>query len=181
MAVRSPRRARLMTEVRVSSVWLARLLDHAAGGYPLAVCGLLIGDNDGAALRVTRVVPCPNTAPPAQRRQRCAIDPRAVSNVRRALHGTPERVLGFYRSEPDGAAGTPVAGSEQVRPWPGAIWLVVPVARGDAGAPRAWWLDGAGAAGPRELAVRPFHPSTGLAPCPDPVAAARGEAREDAR
>lgn len=83
MAVRSPRRARLMREVRVSSVSLARLLDHAAGG--------------------------------------------------------------------------------------------------EAGTPRAWWLDGVGTAGPRALAVRPFRPSTDLAPCPDPVTAARAEAREDAR
>ena len=181
MAAQTRPRVRHVTEARVSSVALARLLEHAAGGYPLAVCGLLVGDDDGAALRVTRAIPCPNTAPLAERDQRCAIDPRAVSNVRRALHGTQERVLGVYRSEPDGAAGSPATGIEPVRPWPGAVWLIVPVAGGDAGTPRAWWLDDADAASARELALRPFHPSAGLAPCPDPVAAPRGEAREEAR
>lgn len=180
MATQARPRVRPVTEVRVSSASLARLLDHAAGSYPLAVCGLLVGDDDGDALRVTRAIPCPNAAPPAERRQRCAIDPGAISNVRRALHGTPERVLGIYLSEAEGAAAPPGSGIEPVAPWPGSLWLIVPVVGGEAGTPRAWWLDGADAASAREVAVRPFHPSTGLAPCPDPIGAARGEAREEA-
>ncbi len=158
-----------MTELRIAAATRARLLDHAAGGYPLEVCGLLIGvgEADGTALRVTRVLPCPNVAPAAERRTRFAIEPRVVINVRRALRGTPEQILGFYHSHPDAAAEPSATDMEYVRLWPETVWLIVPVAGGAAGPPRAWWLDGADAAAPRELGLRTLRPRSGLAPCAD--------------
>lgn len=158
-----------MTEVRIAAAPRERLLDHATGGYPLEVCGLLIGvgEEDGTALRVTRTLPCPNVAPAAERRRRFAIEPRAVINVQRALRGTPERILGFYHSHPDAAAEPSATDMEYVRLWPETVWLIVPVARGAAGPPRAWWLDRMDAAAPRELILRTLHPSSGLAPCAD--------------
>lgn len=158
-----------MTELRITAALRARLLDHAAGGYPLEVCGLLIGvgEDDGAALRVTRTLPCPNVAPADERRRRFAIEPRAVINVQRALRGTSERILGFYHSHPDAAAEPSATDMNYVRLWPETVWLIVPVARGAAGLPRAWWLDGMDAAAPRELALRTVRPSSGPVPCPD--------------
>lgn len=158
-----------MTEVRIAAVQRARLLDHAAGGYPFEVCGMLIGveEDDGAALRVTRTLPCPNVAPAEERRRRFAIEPRVVINVRRALRGTPERILGFYHSHPDAAAEPSATDMEYVQLWPETVWLIVPVAGGAAQPPRAWWLDGADAAAPRELTLRTLHPRAGLAPCAD--------------
>jgi len=165
-----------VTEVRIPAALGARVLEHAAGGYPLEVCGLLIGvaDGDGAALRVTRTLPCPNVAPAEERHHRFAIDPRVIINVQRTLRGTPERILGFYHSHPDAAAEPSATDMEYVRLWPETVWLIVPVSGGAAGQPRVWWLDGADAPAARELTLRTVRPRSEPAPCPDHLPAHRG-------
>ena len=128
--------------------------DHAAGTYPFEGCGLLVGHVEEERVRVSRAVPCPNVAAPEERTHRFIIDPRAVLNVRRSLRGTSESIVGFYHSHPDAEAKPSRTDMEYIRLWPETVWLIVPVQGGEAGEPRAWWLDEADAPHARELKVR---------------------------
>ncbi|HEX7051055.1 MAG TPA: M67 family metallopeptidase [Longimicrobiales bacterium] len=132
---------------------LERVRAHAAEAYPLEACGLLIGREDTAEFRLTRVLPCPNVAAQEERHRRFAIEPRAVLNVRRALRGTGEAIIGFFHSHPDAEATPSATDMEFIRLWPHTAWMIVPVREGRALAPRSWWLvDGESRA--RELVVR---------------------------
>jgi proteasome lid subunit RPN8/RPN11 len=127
--------------------------NHAAGTYPFEGCGLLIGYLGEDGVRVTRAVPCPNVAAPEERTHRFIIDPRAVLNVRRSLRSTSESIVGFYHSHPDAEAKPSRTDMEYIRLWPETVWLIVPVKGGEAGEPRAWWLDDVDAPDARELRV----------------------------
>ena len=98
-----------------------------------------------SGVRVTRALPCPNVAPREEQAHFFALDPRAVVNVRRSLRNTAESIVGFYHSHPDAAAQPSAADMEYIRLWPETVWLIVPVAAGEPGEPRAWWLDEAAA------------------------------------
>lgn len=141
-------------------------LDHAASAYPFEGCGLLIGYVEGDQVRVTRALPCPNVAAREEQTHRFVIDPRAVLNVRRSLRGTPEAIVGFYHSHPDAPAAPSATDLEFIRLWPETVWLIVPVAGGECGEPRAWWLDEGDAPRPREIAVH-VPPVPAAAACPE--------------
>lgn len=139
---------------------------HARRAQPDEACGLLIGRVDAEGVLVTRSVPCPNQAPAEERHHRFVIDPRAVLNVRRTLRGTPESIIGFYHSHPDGRAVPSVLDLEHIRLWPETVWLIVPMVREEAHQPRAWWLD-AGEEEVRELAVRVAAVRSARVFCPE--------------
>jgi proteasome lid subunit RPN8/RPN11 len=143
-------------------------LEHAAATYPYEGCGLLIGYQAEDGARVTRALPCPNVAPQETRTHRFVIDPRAVLNVRRSLRGTSESVVGFFHSHPDVPAAPSATDMEYIRLWPETVWLIVPVARGEATAPRAWWLDEVDSTEARELEVETIPTRTvAVTVCPE--------------
>ena len=140
---------------------------HAERTFPHESCGLLIGRIEPEGVLVTRSVPCPNQAPVEDRHHRFSIDPRAVLNVRRTLRGTPESIVGFYHSHPDGRAVPSVLDLEHIRLWPETVWLIVPAGDGAAEAPgRAWWLD-EGESEVRELSIRVAALSAPRMACPE--------------
>lgn len=114
---------------------------HAAEDTTVEACGLLIGVADDDVARVMRVVSCPNVADPPQRARRFQIDPRIVIEQNRALRGSPETLLGFYHSHPDGGAEPSPTDRFYIALWPDTVWLIVPVSGNCVGEPRAWWLD----------------------------------------
>ena len=120
---------------------------HAAAreGYPFEICGALVGHLAGTSAQVTRVVPFPNTAEETQRRRRFVIEPVAIVHLERDLRKTGESLLGFYHSHPDHPAQPSATDLEYFRLWPQTVWLIVPVAKGEPGAGRAWVLEGADA------------------------------------
>ena len=140
---------------------------HAGRTFPQEACGLLIGRVEPEGVLVTRAVPCPNQAPVDERHHRFSIDPRAVLNVRRTLRGTPESIVGFYHSHPDGRAVPSVLDLEHIRLWPETVWLIVPMLDGHAQAPgRAWWLD-EGETEVRELSIRVAALGASRMACPE--------------
>ena len=142
--------------------------DHAAGTYPYEGCGLLIGYHSGDEVRVSRLLPCPNVAPPERRSHFFMIDPRVVINVRRSLRGTQEQVVGFYHSHPDAPAAPSATDMEYIRLWPETVWLIVPVEGGEPGEARGWWLDQPEDERARELAVETIPVrTTAVAACPE--------------
>lgn len=156
-----------MNGVTLSARAHTSVREHAATASPLEACGMLIGVADGDGVRVTRALACPNVAALEERGHRFEIDPRAVINVRRALRGTAESVVGFYHSHPSAEAAPSASDMVSIRLWPETLWVIVPVQDGEAGEPRAWWLDEAGAPAARELAVRVPPPPARLVACPE--------------
>jgi len=156
----------LISQVVVSGPVRDALLAHAARAYPDESCGLLIGRIEGEEVVITRSVPCPNQAPPAERHHRFSIDPRAVINVRRTLRGSPESVIGFYHSHTNGRAVPSALDVRHIRLWPETVWLIVPQGGEAAAAPRAWWLDGRGAE-VRELTIEVAALRSGRVVCPE--------------
>lgn len=118
-------------------------------------------------LRATKAVPCPNVAPPRERRERFIIDPRAVLNIRRAVRATDRSIIGFYHSHPDAQARLSATDMEYVRLWPETVWIIVPVQRTGPQSPRAWWLEDAEGAVPRELVVNTVAGEPLAAGCSD--------------
>lgn len=120
----------------------AAIAEHAARGAPEEVCGLLIGAREAGTVQVTRATPCANLAEAAERHRRFLLDPRAVLDAQRTLRGSPESLLGFYHSHPNGEAEPSHLDRSYMTLWPATVWLIVPVdARAAPGQPRAWWLD----------------------------------------
>ena len=127
---------------------LAALRDAARVAYPKEFCGLLIGaerpDNDdaGTVAQVTRIVFADNLDPHPERG--FELDPRvlirelrALREAERAGRGRGERLLGHVHSHPD-APAIPSARDLSQAIETGQIWLIVPVRKGRAGAPRAF-------------------------------------------
>ena len=121
---------------------LAALRTMAARAYPNEGCALLIGRDrpDGAGAEVTRIVPAANVDPEPARG--FELDPRVLVRELRALReaakgrGGDERLLGHMHSHPD-APPVPSARDRAQAFEAGQVWLIVPVRRGRAGAPRA--------------------------------------------
>jgi len=126
--------------------------DAGREGYPYEICGVMIGTFDGEVAQVSRVAALPNSAAEPERRRRFTIDPLLIVRLDRELRGTAERLVGFYHSHPDHPAAPSATDMEYFRLWPETVWLIVPVAHGQPGQARAWWL-GLKAAEATELEV----------------------------
>ena len=140
------RRDRRPEGIPLRRLWVGRALaadlgERAREGAPEEVCGLLLGLRRGPEARVTRAPPCPNLAPPADRRRRFAIDPVEVLRAMRDLRGTEEELLGFYHSHPEGEAEPSPTDRKGMALWPETVWLVIGSERtGPEGRMRAWWV-----------------------------------------
>lgn len=115
--------------------------DEARAGYPLEICGALVGRDGPTGLRVNRAVAFPNTAEEATRRRRFFVDPRTVLLLDRELRGGPDRMLGFYHTHPDAEAEPSATDLEFFQLWPETVWIITAVRGGAPDTPRAWWLN----------------------------------------
>ncbi len=79
---------------------LGSILSHAQEGYPLEVCGVLLGGRVRGARSVEEVVPIPNreVQSPEVRYQ---IAPEDLIRVQRRAREMGRDILGFYHSHPD--------------------------------------------------------------------------------
>ncbi|HLA77438.1 MAG TPA: M67 family metallopeptidase [Vicinamibacteria bacterium] len=86
--------------MRVPGPLLATILNHARQGYPLEVCGVLLGRRTLNARTVEEVVPVPNREAenPEVRYQ---IAPEDVIRIQREARETGREILGYYHSHPD--------------------------------------------------------------------------------
>lgn len=126
--------------VSIGRTELAIIRDHASRGYPEEICGVLIGrDLAGSGRVVARVAPIENSRPD-QRGRRYVITADALRQAERDAAAAELEVVGFYHSHPDHPAEPSVYDREHAWPW--YTYVIVPVAAGDAGEPRAWRLHG---------------------------------------
>lgn len=86
--------------MRVPGPLLATILNHARQGYPLEVCGVLLGRRILSVRTVEEVVPVPNREAehPEVRYQ---IAPEDVIRIQREARETGREILGYYHSHPD--------------------------------------------------------------------------------
>ena len=103
--------------------------------------------------RAERLVPLANVADESQRRRRFVIEPIAMVKLERELRKSGEQLVGFYHSHPDHPAEPSVTDLEFFRLWPRTVWLIIPVAKGEPGVGRGWWLESGEAEGAVELEV----------------------------
>src|SRR5688572_28071169 len=80
----------------------AALITDCEARYPEEACGLLIGRGEPTDLRIDRIEPSANLAAAPQ--LEFEIDTKLRLDLTRALRTTPERIVGFYHSHPDGPA-----------------------------------------------------------------------------
>jgi proteasome lid subunit RPN8/RPN11 len=122
----------------ISTQCLDNLRRVAETGYPLEVCGLLVGtiDNGGWNIQQLRPVANLNTERAADRFQ---LDPAAYQSVDRELRSTNLEIVGVYHSHPDCPAKP--SPTDLVSAWEGFAYPIVSIYDGKAAEIRCWSLN----------------------------------------
>ncbi|OFX10626.1 MAG: hypothetical protein A2516_07735 [Alphaproteobacteria bacterium RIFOXYD12_FULL_60_8] len=109
---------------------------EAEAAYPAECCGLLLGREE----QITAVIPAANLRA-CEGNDMFEVDPQVRFEVERGARAGGDRLIGHYHSHPDHPA-QPSATDRAMAFEPNLIWLIVPVAGGSAGEPRAFRLCG---------------------------------------
>ncbi len=115
--------------IHISESSMASLFREAETGYPLEICGLLIGciNNGNWWVNDIRQVANLNTDRAADRFQ---LDPTTYQSIDRELRGTENEIIGVYHSHPDCPAKpspTDLSGA-----WEGFAYPIISVCEGKA-------------------------------------------------
>lgn len=124
--------------IRLPAGAMETILREARESYPEECCGALLGrEGPGDGRSVLRAVPVRNTRDDGRER-RYLIGPEVVRALEEEAMSSGLDVLGFFHSHPD----HPAIPSEFDRDhaWPWYSYVIVPVAAGEPGRPRAWRL-----------------------------------------
>jgi len=127
----------MMRRIRMPAGVIDALLGYAGTGYPEEVCGVLVGQEDDGVRHIARLAPVRNERND-ERRRRYLIDANALRRIEADVAAEGLDVIGFYHSHPDHPAIPSAFDREHAWPW--YSYVIVPVARGRAGPPRAWRL-----------------------------------------
>jgi len=130
--------------VTLNQMTLKAIRDHAARAYPREACGLLLGRWNSDDRRLATAARAIVNIRSDRARDRYELDPRQHLAVQREARRLGLDIVGAYHSHPDAAA----IPSATDRSRAAAIWgdqrswsyVIVPVTRDGAGAPRAWVL-----------------------------------------
>lgn len=124
--------------IRMGGQALRTLEDDARRAYPHEGCGALLGRASAHGPRaVVRAVPLANTHE-EERERRYLIGPDDVLRMEEAAEADGLELVGFYHSHPDHPAVPSEFDREHAWPW--YVYVIVPVADGRPGRPRAWEL-----------------------------------------
>ncbi len=102
----------------------ACILAHADAALPEECCGLLIGhrETDGI-IHITDVIESDNLSE-GDKSKTFEIDPALLLRIQRESRDTPERIVGYYHSHPDGSARP--SATDRAGVWEeGQVWLIV--------------------------------------------------------
>ncbi len=129
--------------VAVAAVVIDDMCTHAGAGYPEEVCGVLVGRDAPGVRQVLGHERVANVRADA-RDHRYLIDGDDLRRIEARVAAESLDVLGFYHSHPDHPAEPSTVDRE--RAWPWYTYIIVPVAGGRSGEPRAWRLRDDGSA-----------------------------------
>ena len=85
--------------MRIAGEQVRQIEDHARRGYPLEVCGVLVGPR-GEAVAVLAAIPVENREREAPR-VRYQIAPEDLLRIQRESRASRRDIVGFYHSHPD--------------------------------------------------------------------------------
>jgi len=136
---------------------------HAEDASPDECCGILVGTwgGDTTALGSTNpmggshgprshdhaghhaatvgsIIPAENVAT-TDRRISYQIDWKTLFHTIRSVRSTPQQILGFYHSHPDGS--TEPSRRDRETAWIGYVYVILPVVRGVCGEATAWRVE----------------------------------------
>jgi proteasome lid subunit RPN8/RPN11 len=133
--------------LRLGPTAWAALRAHAESGYPLEVCGLLLGRGD----EVREAHPCRNLNT-ERARDRYQMDPADQLRLEKDARARGLDVLGYYHSHPDHPADA--SATDLALSWEGVHYLIVAVQQGKLVDQRLWWREqGAAAFSRQELKI----------------------------
>jgi len=121
--------ASALGQIHISESSMATLFQEAEKGYPLEICGLLIGciNNGNWLVNGIRPVPNLNTDRAADRFQ---LDPAGYQSIDRELRGTKNEIIGVYHSHPDCPAKP--SPTDLGSAWEGFAYPIISVCEGKA-------------------------------------------------
>jgi len=117
-------------------VWRA-IRAHGEKGYPLEICGALLGKAGANARRVEEIFPIEN-ARDANKETRYVITPENIMAAEKECRRLNLDLLGFYHSHPDHPAKPSEYDREHAWPW--YSYVIVSVINGKAGEVTSWQL-----------------------------------------
>jgi len=122
----------------ISSQCLDYLRHLAETGYPLEVCGLLVGtaSSDGWNIQQLRPVANLNTERASDRFQ---LDPAEYQSVDRELRSTDTEIIGVYHSHPDCPAKP--SPTDLANAWEGFAYPIISICGGKTAEIRSWSLN----------------------------------------
>jgi len=127
--------------LQISDACRIQLQQEAEAGYPLEVCGLLIGKITQQAWLVDQVRAVAN-----QNQERAAdrfqLDPAAYQAIDRELRGTGSEIIGVYHSHPDCPAKPSPTDIENA--WEGFAYPIISVCEGKGADIRCWSVNSDG-------------------------------------
>jgi proteasome lid subunit RPN8/RPN11 len=116
------------------------LRQHGEETYPHECCGVLLGEMNGDARRVTSIARCGNTRTDSPQ-NRYHIDPRELVRVQREGGERGEEIVGFYHSHPDHPARWSPTDLEEAH-WFGCSYVITSVEKGKAAVTNSFELTG---------------------------------------
>jgi len=122
----------------VSSDCLAAMKSEAETGYPLEVCGLLIGCFVDGDWRIDEARPVPNLNT-ERAVDRFQLDPKVFQEIDRELRGAGVDIIGIYHSHPDCPAKP--SPTDLGNAWEDYAYIIVSVDAGSAHDARCWALN----------------------------------------
>ncbi len=114
---------------------------EAEAGYPLEVCGLLVGHSDDKGWQVGDVRPVANLNSD-RAADRFELDPAAYQAIDRELRGSGHEIIGVYHSHPDCPAKP--SPTDLASAWEGFAYPIISVCEGQTAAMHCWIVNAAG-------------------------------------
>jgi len=127
--------------MRITDTCLSQMQQQAEAGYPLEICGLLVGriTNEAWMIEQVRAVANLNEARAADRFQ---LDPAAYQAIDRELRGSGMEIIGVYHSHPDCPAKPSPTDIENA--WEGFAYPIISVCDGKVTDMRSWAVNNEG-------------------------------------
>lgn len=123
--------------VDISKELLQRIKTSVQAGYPYETCGLLIGEQARAGIRVQDVIQAPNLN--QERPQaRYELDPKALLTADRVAQDRGLEIVGIWHSHPDHPACP--SETDRAAAWEGWSYMIVSVTPHGVTEIRSWRL-----------------------------------------
>ncbi|MDX8406177.1 MAG: M67 family metallopeptidase [Mariprofundus sp.] len=119
----------------INQVCLERMRSEAESGYPLEICGLLVGKSTASGWLVSDVRPVANLNS-ERAADRFELDPAGFRAIDRELRGTGTEIIGVYHSHPDCPARP--SPTDLGSAWEGFAYPIISVCDGKAREIRCW-------------------------------------------